>query len=93
MIVLAIVVTLLLMGVLFLLYRGFGILTEDMRLMRLFQQTQQKELIVAIKNFEDNMVIILGSELGDSLKKFIKLKGKGNMVIRKGKVVPVDEDY
>lgn len=93
MIVLAIVVTLLLMGGLFLLYRGFQILVEDFKLIRLQLQSQQKELIERLKDFEINMVTILGSELGDNLKKFIKLKGKGNMVMRKGKIVKVDEDY
>jgi len=93
MIVLAIVVTLLLMGVLFLLYRGFQLVLEDFKITRELLKKQHKEMIAIIKDFDVNVAMILGSELGDNLKKFIKLKGKGNMVIRKGKVVPVDEDY
>lgn len=93
MIVLTIVLILLLAVGLFLLYRGLAIIAEDNKLIRLQLQTQQKELIEKLKDFEINMVMILGSELGDNLKKFIKLKGKGNMVLRKGKVVKVDEDY
>jgi hypothetical protein len=93
MIVFAIVVTLMLGGGLFVIYRGFEIITEDFKLTRLLLQAQQKEMIGTIESLGTNLVMILGSELGDNLKKFIKLKGKGNMVIRSGRVVKEDVDY
>jgi hypothetical protein len=93
MIVFAIVVTLLLMGGLFLLYKGFQIISEDNKLLRLQLHEQQQEMINIIKDFDYNMIMVLGSELGDNLKKFIKLKGKGDVVLRNGKAVKVDVDY
>jgi hypothetical protein len=77
----------------FLIYRGFGIIVEDFKLTRLLMQAQQKEMIAAIQDLNCNLVMILGGELGDSLKKYLKMRGNKNVVIRKGKVVPVDEEY
>ena len=76
----------------FLLYRGFQILVEDLKLTRLQMQTAQKELMTSLENFHIDMSFVLGGDIGENLKKYLKKLDKDYAIVN-GKVVKVDHDY
>jgi len=76
----------------FLMYRGFQILVEDLKLTRLQMQASQKELMTSLENFHIDMSFVLGGDIGENLKKYLKKLDKDYTIVN-GKVVKVDHDY